>query len=162
MFSSLHWHTVLGKDIDETAATPGDAGKRHKYQSTNVTNTERSKSRRHCGIGERLHQGEISVVDIHLIVPKVGGEYAVSCFLVGDCQSRKHGSPGRIVDGYDRLVRVRLWRPPADRSIQGGKQENRSRTLYSKLGRCIPHYAGGRTRAVFPRRRNENFELLYL
>src|SRR5258708_8751760 len=121
---------------------------------SNVTNTERSKSRRHCGIGERLHQGEISVINIHFIVPEVGGEYAVSCFLVGNCQSRKRGSLGRIVDGYDRLVKVRLWRPPADRSIQGGKQENRSRTLYLKLVRCIPHHPRRRARALLSRRRH--------
>jgi len=116
----LHQRATLGKDIDESIRSTRLAGERDVDLPVDILNPEGCVAGWHYRIGERIHEIEVPVVHIHLIIGAVGSEQQVARRVAGDRQSCIRGS--RLTHPDQSIVRLES-RPAADCSIQRGKEK---------------------------------------
>ena len=73
----FHERSIFPENVDVSAGCAGRAGVCHIHLTRNILDPERRKAGRNRAVGERLHQVEIAVVNVHLIIGAVGREQEI-------------------------------------------------------------------------------------
>src|ERR1035438_8671641 len=86
-------------------------------------------------VGERLHEFEVSVIHVHLVVAVVSSKQEIPRRPAGDCQPCIGSTRSRHRN--DGIVGVRLRRPTTDRPVERGEDEDRRPALYLVVVRTV-------------------------
>src|SRR5208283_2728822 len=103
--------SVFPEDVDVAAWGFVCLGKRYVNQAIDVLNAERRIAGGQRGVGKRIDQVEVCVVDIDYVVSQIGGIKQVPRRPVGNGEAREHRVGRRVIHRDYRSVGIRLRSP---------------------------------------------------